>query len=114
MTWLIVCDCAGAPAELIGIVAIDDQGGAHVAEPSLTGKGRGSGGTVIKMTRRGDRVGFPLTVRFFHELCGKSLMVNERELGELFAAIATAVEDQRISLSGLCAVNGKLQRGGTR
>ena len=125
--WLIVCDCAGRPEELIGAVDLNAAGAATVwatgrnnALPSLKGANR-----LILSTPPGQRrdlvnklrsreIRLRKTVTFSHSPCGKSIRVNEDGLAELLAAVSSVVEDQRITLALLCAVNGKLRRGATR
>lgn len=124
--WLIVCDCAGHPEELVGVVDLDENGatvrytGRGSGLPSLRGANR-----IILATPPGDRselirrfksrdARLPATVPFSHGPCEKSLWVNEQGLAELFGAVSKVVTEQRVSLSLLCAVNGKLPRGMTR
>ena len=125
--WLIVCDCAGHPDELIGVVDLNATGQARVwntgtdsGSVSLKGANRLILGTpadkradvMRELQTRETRL--RATVTFSHTLCGKSIRVNEDGLGELFAMVSTVIQDQRVPLGLLCAVNGRLQRGRTR
>lgn len=126
--WLIVCDCAGLPEELVGVVDVDATTGK--ATVWSTGRGQGSpslqgANRLILNTRVADRgellrslkareIPLRVTVTFSHGPCGKKIRVNDDGLGELLAAVSKAVAGQRVSLAILCAVNGRLQRGGTR
>lgn len=125
--WLIVCDCAGHPEELIGVVDVNAAGEATVWSTS-----RGNAGLSLKGANRmildtpaAERrelveklrtgaIALPVTVSFFHSPCGKNIRVSESHLGELLRAVSSTVDGQRVSLALLCAVNGRLQRGATR
>ncbi len=125
--WLIVCDCAGHPGELIGTVDLDAAGAATVWS---TGRGAGSpsqkgANRLLLGTPASDQadvmrkiqtreIRLRATVTFSHTPCGKSLRVNEDGLGELLTMVSTVVDDHCVSLELLCAVNGKLQRRRTR
>ena len=125
--WLIVCDCAGHPEELVGVVDVTD-GKARVwstgrgvgRPPSLQGANRllfsATPEERSELVRKLRTREIPLraTVTFSHAPCGKSLRVNEDGLSELLGAVARVVTDHRVSLALLCAVNGQLQRGATQ
>jgi hypothetical protein len=125
--WLIVCDCAGHPEELIGEVDVDASGKARVwstgrsgGAPSLKGANRmilntpiGERADLLKKLRTRE-IALPATVSFFHLPCGKNIRVSESHLGELLAAVSKAVQDRRVSLALLCAFNSRHQRGATR
>lgn len=125
--WLIVCDCVGHPEELVGEVLLNAAGEARVwstgrsgGAPSLRGANRmildtppSRRGELLKKLRTRE-IYLPATVSFFHPPCGRNLRVSENHLGELLAAVSSAVRDGRVSLAVLCAVNGRLPRDATR
>lgn len=122
--WFIVCDCAGKPGELIGAIDVDAAGVVKVhhggSAVSLRGANRMIMDTpaaeraelVEKLRTR--EIALPATVSFFHSPCGRNIRVSESDLGELLAAVSSAVADQRVSLALLCTVNSRLPRGATR
>lgn len=124
--WIIACDCAGHPEELVGVIEV------NAGKASVWSTGRGGGGLSTKganrlllsataeeraeLIRKIRTREIPLraTVTFSHAACGKSIRVTESGLGELLSAVSKAVTDHRVSLALLCAVNSRLQRGATR
>jgi hypothetical protein len=120
-SWLIVCDCEGHPGELVGAIDTNAAGEATVWHSGLFGASLRGANKLILDTPPADRpellrklktreIALPATATFTHPPCGKSVRLNESNLGELLAQLSKAVEGQCIPFGLLCTKNGELQR----
>lgn len=124
--WLIVCDCAGHPEELVGVVDVTAAGEVRVFD---TGRGGAPSMTDAEsllldapMSERREllrqlkarEIPLPLEVSLIHPPCPLNLRVTEARFGELLTVMSGHVEGHRVTLSALCAVNGRLLGGATR
>lgn len=122
--WLIVCDCAGHPGEPVGIVDVTAAGEVRVFDtgrggaPSLTGANQrlldAPTSERRELVRQLKARETPLEVSLIHPPCPLNLRVTEARFGELLTMVSGHVEGHRVTLSALCAVNGRLPGGATR
>lgn len=127
MRWLIVCDCAGRSEESVGMVDVTAAGEVRVWDtgrsgggPSLTGANRlllaapQSERRELFRQLQSREIPLPVVVSLLHPPCGLELKVTEERVGELLTVVSAHVEERRVPLSVLCAVNGRLPGGATR
>ncbi|MGB3353292.1 MAG: hypothetical protein WBB00_11010 [Mycobacterium sp.] len=135
--WLIVCDCAGHPEELVGVVDVTAGGDVRVLDtgrggaPSLTGANRlllaapTSKRRELVRQLKAREIPLPLVVSFIHPPCGRAVRVTEARFGELLtmaeersgellAIVFAYGQDRGVPLSLLCEINGREQSGATR
>jgi len=118
--WLIVCDCAGHREERVGAVDVTAAGEVRVSDsgrdgggPSMTGANRlllaaePSERRELARQLQAREIPLPLVVSFIHAPCGLELKVSEARFAELLTMVSGHVEDGRVPLSVLCAVNGR-------